>query len=302
MTAESREQTVLFADIAGSTRITEETGDFGARDILSTCLDLMDEIVRRHGGVVSRRIGDELLCLFPSADLAAVAAADLHAAVSGGHRTGRLLRPMRLRIGFEHGPLVEDDGELYGQTVHTAARLASMAKAGQTLVSKGTLGRINPVLAGFARHFDSVILKGLTGELDVYDLPWSSDATTRVTKRRTPKKKASESVVELWYGTETYRVDARRPRVEIGRDAACDLQVMGDSVSKIHARIVWNRGRVRLEDISTNGTTIRREGGPTLTLHHEAAPLAGTGTLWFGDAADESEGHVRFRCCEADAS
>ncbi len=298
MTAGSSDQTVFFADIAGSTRIVEESGDFGAKDILSSCLDLMDEIVRKRGGRVSRRIGDELLCLFPSADLAAFAAADLHAAVSGAHRKGRLARPMRLRIGFEHGPLVEEAGELYGQTVHTAARLASMAKAGQTLVSKGTLDRINPVLANFARHFDSVILKGLTGELDVYDLPWSSDATTRVTKRRSPKKAVGRGAVELQFGSETYRIDASRPRVEIGRDAACDLQVTGDSVSKIHARVVWDRGRVRLEDISTNGTTIHREDGPPLTLHHEGALLLGSGTLWFGDDEEQTEAHVRFRCCD----
>jgi len=294
MTAE--EQTAFFADIAGSTRITEETGDFGARDILSSCLDLMDEIVCKRGGRVSRRIGDELLCLFPNAELAAFAAADLHAAVTSAHRKGRLSRPMRLRIGFEHGPIVEDGGELYGQTVHTAARLASLAKAGQTLVTKSTLDRINPVLANFARHFDSVVLKGLSGEMDVYDLPWSSDATTRVTKRREPKK-ATDAAVELVYGEQTYRVDALRPRVEIGRDAACDLRVQGDSVSMIHARIVWNRGRVRLEDISTNGTTIRIEDAPPRTLHHEAAPLQGSGFLWFGDDEDESEAHVRFRCC-----
>jgi len=296
MTAESQEQTALFADIAGSTRITEETGDFGARDILSTCLDLMDEIVRKQGGRVSRRIGDELLCLFPTAELAAFAAAELHAVVTSAHRKGRLPRPMRLRIGFEHGPVVEHDGELYGQTVHTAARLSSLAKAGQTLISKSTLARINPVLANFARHFDSVVLKGLSGEQEIYDLPLSSDATTRVTKRREPKK-ATDAAVELVYGAETYRVDALRPRVEIGRDAACDLRVAGDSVSMIHARIVWNRGRVRLEDISTNGTTIRSEDAPARTLHHEAAPLQGSGFLWFGDAGDKSEAHVRFRCC-----
>jgi hypothetical protein len=254
----------------------------------------MDEIVRKRGGRVSRRIGDELLCLFPSAELAAFAAADLHAAVSSAHRSGRLARPMRLRIGFEHGPIVEDGGELYGQTVHTAARLSSMAKAGQTLVTKATLDQINPVLANFARHFDSVILKGLSGELDVYDLPWSSDATTRVTKRRTPRK-ATDTAVELVLGSETYRVDALHPRVEIGRDAACDLRVTGDSVSMIHARIIWNRGNVRLEDISTNGTTIRTEGAPPRTLHHETASLQGSGSLWFGD--DDTEAHVQYRCC-----
>lgn len=292
----AEEQTVFFVDIARSTRITEESGDLGARDILTSCLNLMNEIVQKGGGRVSRRIGDELLCLFPNAELAAVTAADLHVAVSSAHLNCQIARPMRLRIGFEHGTIVETGGELFGLTVNTAARLTSLAKASQTLTTEATLERINPVLARFARHFDAVTLKGLSGELDVYDLPWNVEETTRVTKPRTPKKVTS-AAVELIYSAQTYRVDSLRPRIEIGRDATCDLQILGDSVSKVHALIVWNRGRISLEDISTNGTMIQRDNELPRTLHHEAVLLKGSGFLWFGDTNTETEVHMHFRCC-----
>jgi class 3 adenylate cyclase len=293
--------TVLFADIAGSTRLTEELGDHGARDVLSTCLDLMEEFVVKHRGSVSRRIGDELLCLFPDADTGAAAAADLHSALTLAHRKGKLPRPVRLRIGFDHGAVVEQDGDLYGHTVNAAARLASMAKSGQTLTTKHTLERINPVLRMFARYFDSVIFKGIGGEQEVYDLPWLTEMTTRVAQPRT-RRAATVTAIELEYGGEMHRVDVTRPRVEIGRDVACDLPVSGDAVSMVHARVLWDRGKARIEDMSTNGTTIRRQEANAVTIRHEEASLLGAGLLCLGDPDDESLGaRIRYRCRDGGA-
>lgn len=290
--------TVLFADIAGSTRLTEELGDHGARDVLSTCLDLMEEFVTKHRGSVSRRIGDELLCLFPDADAGAAAAADLHSVLTLAHRKGKLPRPVRLRIGFDHGVVVEKDGDLYGHTVNAAARLASLAKAGQTLTTKHTLGRINPVLRMFARYFDSVIFKGIGGEQEVYDLPWLTEMTTRVAQPRA-RRAAAVTAVELEYGGQLHRVDVKRPRLDIGRDVACDLAVSGDAVSMVHARILWDRGKARIEDMSTNGTTIRRQEANAVTIRHEEVSLAGAGLLCLGDPDDEEIGaRIRYRCCD----
>jgi class 3 adenylate cyclase len=307
MTAESKrpgtptggeEMTVLFADIAGSTRLTEELGDHGARDVLSTCLDLMEEFVTKHRGSVSRRIGDELLCLFPDADAGAAAAADLHSALTLAHRNGKLPRPVRLRIGFDHGIVVEQDGDLYGHTVNAAARLASLAKSGQTLTTKHTLERINPVLRMFARYFDSVIFKGIGGEQEVYDLPWLTEMTTRVAQPRA-RRAAAVTAIELEYCGKLHRVDVARPRLEIGRDVACDLAVAGDAVSMVHARVLWDRGRARIEDMSTNGTTIRRQEANAVTIRHEEASLLGAGLLCLGDPDDEDLGaRIRYRCCE----
>ncbi|MHC4222818.1 MAG: adenylate/guanylate cyclase domain-containing protein [Planctomycetota bacterium] len=291
------EETVLFADIAGSTRIYEELGDEAGRTAVMNCLDVVARVIREHGGTVIERIGDERLATFPEADSAAETAADLHTKVTFASFRGDLGYRMRIRVGFEHGSVVETDQGLFGNTVHAAARLAALAKAGQTLTSKQTLQLLADDFQLQSRHYDSVVLKGRTGECEVYEMIWSLQATRiPVRKKVRPAKRAARGV-ELEYDGRILRVDAERPRVELGRDPACDICVEGDSVSQLHARVTWNRGEVRLEDVSTNGTVMERPDRPPLRLHHLGAALLGSGALRLGVPEDAQDSAlVRYRC------
>ncbi|MBF0195214.1 MAG: adenylate/guanylate cyclase domain-containing protein, partial [Magnetococcales bacterium] len=62
---------ILFADIAGSTKLYEAIGDAKARELTSSCIDLLSKITIEFQGVVIKTIGDEVMCTFPSADAAA---------------------------------------------------------------------------------------------------------------------------------------------------------------------------------------------------------------------------------------
>ncbi|MHC4550778.1 MAG: adenylate/guanylate cyclase domain-containing protein [Planctomycetota bacterium] len=297
MTEATVKETVLFADIAGSTRLYEEQGDKAARGLIMSCLGLMASIVRNCGGRVVERIGDEILCTFTDADLAATAACALQTEVAFAHIKGKLPCPMRIRIGFAHGPVIESKEGIFGNTVHSAARLASLAKPGQTLTTKTTLARLNPDFARSSRFFDSVVLKGQRGEQEIHELVWSVTATSKSQLYPAARKAKRDTLgVELECGGRTCRVDANAPRLELGRDPACDLCVDGISVSQLHAIVVWNRGKVWLEDISTNGTFIEPEGAsPTLT-HHEVVPLRGSGTLRLGGMEEHGTAVVSYRC------
>ena len=288
-------QTVLFADISGSTRLYEERGDEAARALLLECLDLMARVVARAGGRVIEQIGDELLCTFRTADAAAGAASMLQSAVSMGHLSASDDCSMRLRIGFLHGPVIESDGRIFGATVHTASRLASMAKAGQILTAKETLDRLSQGHRAMSRHFDTVVLKGLTGELEIHELPWRLDVTALRPSLVSPRRRITG--VDLEYKGSTLRVDARNPRIEIGRDTACDLRVEGRCVSSLHARVTWDRGRTRFEDVSTNGTLVQRSGGAAVPILHDETSLTGNGELRLGGV-----GAVGAGCEEGEAA
>ena len=43
---------ILFADVAGSTRLFETLGDVAARHKVAECLDLLSEVTNRHDGKV----------------------------------------------------------------------------------------------------------------------------------------------------------------------------------------------------------------------------------------------------------
>jgi len=288
------ERTVLFADIAGSTRMYEEVGDERGRALLMECLDGVAAVVGERGGTVIDRIGDELMCTFPDPSLAAQAALDVQRANHEGQPAEPEPRPLRLRIGFEHGPLIETEQGIFGNTVHIAARLATLAKAGQTLTTRATLDRVIPPLRMFARLFDRVVLKGLSGEQEIHELPWDTKSTMKRPSARAGRR--THTGVEIEFDGQVRRVDAMQPRLEIGRDRVCDLCVEGLYVSALHARVIWDGGRAHFEDVSTNGTRIEAVDAEAVRVHRERVALEGSGAIRLGDPDEESEGAtLRYR-------
>ncbi|MCC6765155.1 MAG: AAA family ATPase [Deltaproteobacteria bacterium] len=61
---ERRRATVLFADITGFTSLTERAGTVRAFPIVVGCLQVLDEVARKHGGTVEKLIGDCVMALF----------------------------------------------------------------------------------------------------------------------------------------------------------------------------------------------------------------------------------------------
>jgi len=291
-------QCVLFADVAGSTRMYGEYGDDATREMLIRCLDFMETIVTAHKGRVVRRIGDELLCLFAEPDPAAFASIALHTKLAQAGADGSFKRPMRARIGFEAGPVQESGGALFGNSVHTAARVASLAKAGQTLTTRPTRDQLNPAVRCFTRPYDRVILKGQAEEQEIFEVVWNVPTSTLVNPRAqtaaAPSRPRAVRVL-LEYGGQRYQVDASNPRLEIGRDVSCDLAVTGPSVSMVHGRVVWERGGPKYEDVSTNGTTIQPAEGAKTTARHQRVDLLGSGTLYLGDEPGNGGASVQYR-------
>ena len=71
------EVAILFADVVGSTRLYEVLGDRRARDTILTCVEVMRGATERNRGSVIKTIGDEILAIFPTADDAVNAAAEM---------------------------------------------------------------------------------------------------------------------------------------------------------------------------------------------------------------------------------
>jgi adenylate cyclase len=293
------ERSALFADIAASTRLIVEHGDDAARVLLVRYVGLLADTARSGGGEIANLLGDEVFCIFAQPDDAVAAAAAMHEAVEASSIRDRLERPIRIRVGFEHGSLVHSDEGWFGNTVHRAARLVALAKAGQILTTQATLDRLDPRWQRAARWFDRCVLRGGRGEEEIHEILWSTTFTSVLAPSAPqPSERGPIAAVDLFCGVRRVRVDAAHPRAELGRDPACDLQVASTAVSRLHAAVEWNRGRVQLTDLSTNGTTIERAGAAEERVHHDSAALDGEGVLRLGDRSDDS-GSVVYRCVRA---
>jgi class 3 adenylate cyclase/tetratricopeptide (TPR) repeat protein len=147
--------TVLFSDVSDSSRHAEELEAEDYAALLERFRAIAREVIPRHGGSIARMQGDGVLALFghlePREDdglRAAEAALDLHARVAR-LRAGRDAAATQLKMhsGIHAGLLLLIDGDIergrfdvVGEVPNTAARLCSMARGGELLVSAETLG------------------------------------------------------------------------------------------------------------------------------------------------------------------
>ena len=156
VTSTETEVAVLFADVVGSTRLYELLGDQRARELIQLCVEIMREATERNRGTVIKTIGDEILAIFPTADDAVNAGGEMQQDI--GARPELLVQGQHvaIRIGCHFGPVVLENKDIFGASVHTANRMTSQAKAGQIILSAETVRRCSPewraVVAPRRRH------------------------------------------------------------------------------------------------------------------------------------------------------
>ena len=151
---------ICFVDLTGYTRLTEERGDEAAAQVAGRLVALVNDISRRRGGRPVRWLGDGGMFYFREPGTAVVAGLDLV-------ERAPVVDLPPVHVGIHTGPVISQDGDVYGGTVNLAARIASYAQAGQVVVSEETAQRSGD------RHvwFDplgGVELKGVAKRLPLY--------------------------------------------------------------------------------------------------------------------------------------
>lgn len=161
-------RTVLFTDIVDSTRMTQRFGD----DLAFAMLEVHDRIVRAAlattNGREVKHTGDGIMAVFVSAASAIRCGVNVQQELSR-HRNENPEALLRVRIGVAAGEPIEHHNDLFGSTVHLAARLCAHAEPEQILVSNAVaelcLGKALPF-----RDLGHVALKGFGDPVHVHAL------------------------------------------------------------------------------------------------------------------------------------
>ena len=144
-----RQVTVLFADVSDSTKLYESEGDKAAMEAIARCVDQLRQTVESSGGRVVKTIGDEVMAVFPTPDAAGFAAGSMQYAIEALPPVGA--SKLGVRIGFHHGPVIQSDNDIFGDTVNLASRLVEQAGRGQIIISHETSDQLGPVFRSFKR-------------------------------------------------------------------------------------------------------------------------------------------------------
>lgn len=278
----------MFADVAGSTRLYEEVGDDKARKMIAHTIKTMTGLTHKMKGRVIKEIGDEIMCVFVNADSSIKAAYEIQEAVSTDFTFGR---PLSIRIGGHFGPaILEDGGDIFGDAVNIAARMAGIAKAGQIIISENTVARLNDDLRSHVREFDRAPVKGKKEPIIVYEVVWQQEDVTSIAVLD-PAMFAGKQAgrIKLRWRDRQIELDGNSGVLVIGRGNEADFVVDDKFASRMHVRIELRRGKFVIIDQSTNGTYVQAGDDPEVYLKREELPLLGTGCIGLGHSVVSAE-------------
>ena len=167
-----QERTVLFADIRGFTRWSEEHAPEEVVEMLNRYLEAAEKILAPSSVIKTEYTGDEIMGVFPGALEAA------RNALAFQEQLGALLSPLGLcvGVGIHTGPVIEGlmgsaEVKAYcfvGDTVNTARRLCDHAAGGEILISEATRALVAQAVAtGQPRHLTA---KGKKEPIAVFPL------------------------------------------------------------------------------------------------------------------------------------
>ena len=278
------EVAVLFADVVGSTRLYEVLGDLKARDMVVSCVGLMRAATERNRGTVIKTIGDEILSIFPTANDAVNAAGEMQQDIGAHPELSVQGQHVAIRIGCHFGPVVLENRDIFGATVHTANRMTSQAKAGQIILTADTVGRLSPEWRAVTRQIDVTTVRGHAEELELFEVLWQQeDATSMLPSIEVDARTGHRPKrVRLRYMGREYLLGEGKESLTLGRADDNDIVVKGNLISRIHARVEMARNKVLLVDQSTNGSFVTTQDGKEAFVRRDSVTLQGAGLIGLG--------------------
>jgi len=285
--SQSKPQTILFADVSGSTRLFETKGDVEARRLISLVLDALTLICQQHGGRVIKTIGDEIMCTLPAAINGLLAACEMQRRLARDILFVR--ESLAIRIGLHHGDALEENGDVFGDAVNVAARMASLAKREQIVTTAVTVNGIMGK-APETRSLGKARVSGKLFPIEIVDVIWQEDTSGMTTVQSAVKlfDTATEAggMLRLRHRGRVVELNVNSQPFMMGREASYGLVVEADWVSRTHAQIEYKRGHFMLTDRSTNATYVRVGEDDELRVHRDEVHLRKTGTISMGQASE----------------
>ena len=287
MSAKPRPLTILFADIGSSAALYERVGDAEAYRLVADSLTRMRTAVEEHGGRVLRTVGDSVLASFDDSDAAFLGAR----AIQRAH----LDIPLSVRIGFHTGSVIPDGGDVYGQAVNIAARVAAFARVDEIVATSEAVDQLSSAHRALASSVDKIDIRGTPELVAVHRLQWQEQPTavTRLASREDYEQAQDHDLqLRISHAQTVIHAGAARTDVTLGRASTNDIAVANDEASRHHAKIQYRYGQFLLLDESTNGTFVQKDSLAPFLVWRDSIVLDGAGVICLGAMPDQDHAEL----------
>jgi adenylate cyclase len=184
---ENQTVTILFSDIRGFTRMSENMEPHAVVELLNEYFSEMTDLIFESGGTLDKYLGDGIMAVYgaplPKPDDALRAtktAIEMQRALADLNRDweSRGQQALRMGVGVNTGPVTAGnigsakrmDYTVIGDAVNLASRLCSNAAGGQILVSESTFLQLNGSIPG--QRLDPIRVKGKETPVELHEVFW----------------------------------------------------------------------------------------------------------------------------------
>jgi len=283
-------RTVIFADLTGSTGVFEALGNEKATLAVTRLTQLIAETCTLFNGRVVKTLGDGVLTVFSSEVDAVAAVVELQRAHQRRIANWPPSLLMHLKVGMASGPIVEIDGDCFGDAVNLASRLSDLAGPAEIWATRELIESLSPPAGVLFRDLELIGIRGLSEPRPLARVDWNAAdeqasqltmpaSLSEISARRDP----ALGQIELAWLDIRSRFDSTRLPVHLGRLGDVDFAVNDPRVSRLHARIDWVNQHFVLTDLSSYGTWVRFAGSTSeVALRRSECVLPGQGEISLG--------------------
>ena len=161
---------IMFTDLVGSTRMTQEKGDYGAQEVVRTHNAIVRNALAEYTGHEVKHMGDGIMASFMSA-ISAVKATMMIQQELARNNAGAGNPEVNVRIGLNAGEAIREEEDYFGTAVQLAARVCDKADAGQIFVTASVRDLCQGHKFAFEKAGDYE-LKGIEGTVPLFNVAW----------------------------------------------------------------------------------------------------------------------------------
>ncbi len=261
----TRQITIMFTDLKGSTKYFETFGDIEGRALIEQHNKLLFPIIETRKGKVIKTMGDAIMAMFEAPDQAVLAATEMQKALAEYNKAlDQRHKEIHIRIGLNRGPAVVEANDVFGDAVNVAARVESKCDPDQILISEPLYQEIRHSEDILCRLFGEVEVKGKSEAVKLYRVIWNEQqllaeeefkqAGVRRVKERRP---GAELVLELALSKEGGKIKVSTSERRKGEEKTVSqyqtVKVNEEGINQLCAKVVTllnqanRRGRLSKE-------------------------------------------------------
>lgn len=251
---------ILFADVAGYTRLMDEHETNTHRRLMGLLEEVVEPAISEGGGQIVKNTGDGFLARFDSVSDAFDCAVTIQRSINSREAEEPAEQRIGFRMGLHVGDIVAEARDVYGAGVNLAARLQEFAHPGELAISALVREQLGNNLKLATTDLGNVTLKNIAAPVRVYRVgPLNDEEHRRVPFPGTTRKSRPSIAVLPFveYGVkpgESFLGDG------ISQDVVAALASLPDVF------VISRSSTLKYRDASVNIETVGRELGVRYVL------------------------------------